>query len=190
MLKEFAGLEMRLVATHLDGAGGLAFIGRYPNVFTVLVFAISCVIAAGIARGLLDGSLEIATYGYLMASWLAVAYALFVLPLAAFRRPLQEHKERTLLSCSAQVTRRERAKEREVLGRNLADSDEASETSSESFPDPAAIYEAARKLRTIPFSRTALLPLGAAALLPLLAAGMTQVPLEQLVSSAKRLLFL
>lgn len=190
MLRELATLDLRLVATHLDGTAGLAFIGRYPNVFAAFVFALGCVIGAGIARALIDGTLETATYGYLMGIWLGIVFLLFVLPLAAFRRPLNAFKERTLLLCSAQATRRDRAKEREVLGRNLAAPGDAEAGASDDIPDPVATYEAAKKLRTLPFSRSALLPLGAAALLPLVAAGATQLPLKDLLTMAKRLLLL
>jgi hypothetical protein len=190
LLRDLARLDLRLVATHLDHTGGLAFIGRYPNVFAVFVFALSCVVAAGIARGLLDGSLQTTTYGYLMACWLGIVFGLFVLPLAAFSRPLREFKERTLLASSAQATRRERAREREVLGANLVAGGDAATTKSDDVPDPAAIHEAASKLRTLPFQRTALLPLGAAALLPLVAAGATQIPIQEVWAIAKRLLLL
>jgi hypothetical protein len=38
LLRELASLELRLVATHPDGHGGLAFIGQYPNAYTTFVF--------------------------------------------------------------------------------------------------------------------------------------------------------
>ena len=46
LLRELARLDVRLVATHPDGMGRLAFVGRYPNVFSVFVFALSSVLAA------------------------------------------------------------------------------------------------------------------------------------------------
>ena len=50
LLRDLAGLDLRLVATHPDGAGGLAFIGQYPNAFAAFVFALSCVVGAAIAH--------------------------------------------------------------------------------------------------------------------------------------------
>jgi hypothetical protein len=41
LLRDLSRLELRLVATHPDGAGGLAFIGQYPNAFAAFVFALS-----------------------------------------------------------------------------------------------------------------------------------------------------
>ena len=120
LLRDLARLELRLVATHPDGAGGLAFIGHYPNAFVAFVFALSCVLGAAIARALLQGGLAAAAYGQLMAAWLVVVMILFGLPLLAFSRPLRRLKEATLLAASSVATRRERATERELLGSNVS----------------------------------------------------------------------
>ena len=37
LLHELAGLELRLVAAHPDGKGGLAFLGQYPNAYATFV---------------------------------------------------------------------------------------------------------------------------------------------------------
>jgi hypothetical protein len=50
LLRDLATLELRLVATHPDGHGGLAFIGQYPNAYATFVFAVSCVLGAAVAR--------------------------------------------------------------------------------------------------------------------------------------------
>jgi hypothetical protein len=190
LLRDLARLELRLVATHLDRTGGLGFVGRYPNVFAAFVFAVGCVLAAGLVRELLAEGMQLAAYGSVMGVWLIVVFALFLIPLRAFQLPLRELKESTMLACSAQATRRERAKERDVLQRNVAVAADPGSAADGEVADPGPIYEAACKLRTLPFSRAALLPLGAAALLPLIAAGATQLPVKELVSVAKKLLLL
>jgi hypothetical protein len=120
LLRDLARLELRLVATHPDGAGGLAFIGQYPNAFAAFVFALSCVLGAAIARTLLQGALAPAAYGQLMAAWLVVVMILFGAPLLAFTKPLRRLKEATLLAASAIATRHQRATERELLGSNMS----------------------------------------------------------------------
>jgi hypothetical protein len=77
LLRDLARLELRLVATHPDDAGGLAFIGQYPNAFAAFVFALSCVLGAAIAQHLLRGGLTAVAYGQLMAAWLIVVVILF-----------------------------------------------------------------------------------------------------------------
>src|SRR5262245_41298888 len=64
LLRWIAALELRLVTTHPDGSGGLAFVGRYPNAFALFIFGVSCVVAAGLAHQLLQETLTITAYGY------------------------------------------------------------------------------------------------------------------------------
>jgi hypothetical protein len=52
------------------------------------------------------------------------------------------------------------------------------------------VFAAAQKLKTLPFSRDALLPISAATLIPLVAAGATQLPFKEIISVFKRLLLL
>jgi hypothetical protein len=190
LLRDLARLELRLVATHPDGAGGIAFIGQYPNAFTAYVFALSCVLGAAIAHTLLQGGLSAATYGQLMAAWLVIVIILFGAPLLAFTKPLRQLKEATLLAASAGATRRERALERELLGRNMAAASDADATAAGEIPDPSKLYAAAKKLSTYLISRAAIVPVGAAALLPLVAAGAAQLPVRELLKMARGLLLL
>jgi hypothetical protein len=190
LLHDLAALDLRLVATHPDGNGGLAFIGHYPNAFAAFVFGISCVLGAAVAHALLDGELATATYGYVMGAWLAIVMVLFEAPLMAFGKPLRKLKETTLLAASAGSTRHERAVERKLLGRNMVAAADAEDAAAADLPDPSKAYAATRKLSTNLLSRTAVLPLGAAALLPLIAAGATQLPFKELLKIARSLLLL
>jgi hypothetical protein len=190
LLRQLAELDLRLVVTHPDGHGGLAFIGKYPNAYATFVFAVSCVLGAAIAQQLLQGDLATATYGYLMAGWLLIVLAFFAYPLQAFSKPLNELKEQTLLISSAQATRHLRAAERELLGRNISAAEDPEPLAASEIADPSKTFSAAQKLSVLLIDRSALLPVSAAALLPLFAAGATQLPVKQLFSVLKRLLLL
>ena len=190
LLRDLARLDLRLVATHPDGAGGLAFIGQYPNAFAAFVFALSCVLGAAIAQHLLRGGLSAATYGQLMCAWLVVVVILFGAPLLAFSGPLRRLKEATLLVAGAVATRHERAAERELLGRNMSAGSDVEAAASSDIPDPAKFYATTTKLSTFLISRSAIVPVAAAALLPLVAAGATQLPVRELLKIAKGLILL
>ena len=190
LLRDLARLDLRLVATHPDGAGGLAFIGQYPNAFAAFVFALSCVLGAAIAQHLLRGGLSAATYGQLMCAWLVVVVILFGAPLLAFSGPLRRLKEATLLVAGAVATRHERAAERELLGRNMSAGSDGEAAASSDIPDPAKFYATTTKLSTFLISRSAIVPVAAAALLPLVAAGATQLPVRELLKIAKGLILL
>jgi hypothetical protein len=190
LLRELAALDLRLVANHPDGHGGLAFIGNYPNAYTMFVFALSCVLGAAIAHQLLQGDLTPVSYGYVMGAWLLIMLAIFAYPLQAFSKPLNELKEQTLAVCSAQATRHFRAAERELLGRNITAPGDAESAAANEIGDPSKMFAAGQKLSPFLVDRSALLSVSAAALLPLVAAGATQLPVKQLFSVVKRLLLL
>jgi hypothetical protein len=190
LLRELAALDLRLVATHPDGHGGLAFIGKYPNAYTIFVFAVSCVLGAAVAHQLLQGDLTPASYGYVMGAWLLIVFVLFGYPLQAFNKPINALKEQTLLVSSAQATRHLRAVERGLFGRNMSAVGDAESAASSEIPDPSKTFTAAQKLSAFLLDRSALLPISAAAVLPLFAAGATQLPIKELITLVKRLLML
>ena len=190
LLRDLARLELRLVANHPDGHGGLAFVGQYPNTYATYILAVSFVVGAAIAKQMLEVGLDVATYGYIMTGWLAIVLALFAIPLMAFRKPLTRLREQTILASGAQATRHFRATERGVLGANISAAEYAETEAANDIPDPSKVFAAAQKLKTRPFSRDALLPISAAALIPLVAAGATQLPFKEIISVFKRLLLL
>ena len=49
--------QLRLIFTHPDRMGGLRFVGQYPNAYATFVFAISCVVAAAVAKELMGDHL-------------------------------------------------------------------------------------------------------------------------------------
>lgn len=190
LLRDLAKLELRLVVTHPDRNAGLGFLGQYPNAFVTFVLALSAVVGAALARAFLEGSVSPTTLGQIMSIWLAIMLALFAIPLMAFSGPLKRLKQETLLATSAAATRRERALERSLLGRNMMAGDDADKTALEDLPDANKTFEAAKKLSTSLFSRSSLIPVCAAALVPLVLAGATQLPFRELLKMAKGLLLL
>ena len=190
LLRRIAALKLRLVSTHPDGMGGLAFIGQYPNSYTTFIFAISCVLGAVVANELMSDRLSANVFGFVLAGWLTIVWALFIYPLLAFRKPLSELKEATLLACGAQATRYHRMVERKQLGRNVTAPEEAEAAIETDIPDPTKQFEATRKMSVLVVSRSALMPVSAAALIPLVAAGLTVLPYKELLGLVKRLLIL
>jgi hypothetical protein len=188
LLKDFAQLEYRLVVTHPDGHGGLAFLGEYPNAYAMVVFGMSFLPASAIVYELGGGGMTTTTYGIVLTVWLAVVLVLFVWPLLAFNKPLRDLKQKTMLASSTQATRHLRASERDVLGENVVAIADAESEKASDQPDSSKVYLAAQKLSSTLIRRAALLPVSAAALIPLIAAGATQFSLKEVLSVAKRLL--
>jgi hypothetical protein len=189
LLRRIATLDLLLVASHPDGRGGLAFIGRNLDAFTMFVFAISCVLGAGMAHLMLEDGISTTAYACIAGGWLLIVLGLLAYPLLAFRQPLADLKTRTLIVSSAQATEHFRSREREILSRNIIGADDEQDR-SKTVPDPTTSYTSADKLSTNLVDRSMLIPVVVAALVPLAAAGATQLPINEVIKIVKRLLLL
>lgn len=192
LLQKLARLELRLVSTHPDGRGGLAFLASYPNAYVIFVFGVSCASAASVAKHLLQEqqAVPILTISMLMALWLAVILALFAFPLSAFSKPLLTLKKATLLRLGAQATQYHRLAERKLLGSNVFAAGSAEVEQGPDVADPSKQFETTRKMSTLLLDRSAVLPVSVAALLPFVLLAATKVPLKEALSLAKKLLLL
>ncbi len=188
LLRKIARLELRLVAAHPDGKGGLGFLSQYPNAYMLFVFGMSAAIAAAVMKHLLQETLSMTTFSMIMSGWLAIVIAFFAYPLSAFSKPLALLKERGLLMLGMQATRFHRAAERKVLGRNVLE--DTGLEPDEEIADPNKMFDATNKLSTLLIGREAVVPVAAAALIPFAVAGATRLPYKEVVSVLKKLLLL
>ena len=189
LLRRIASLKLRLVATHPDGKGGLAFLAEYPNAYSMFVFGISSGFAITVVRHVFEANISSVTFGYIITAWLAIVFAFFAFPLLAFSKPLAELKDRSAEVLGAQATRYHRAAERALIGRNLAANDSV-EAAAPAVPDPSAQFAASRKLSIFLMSRSAVAPLAFAALVPFAIAGATKLPYKEVFAMIKKLLVL
>ena len=189
LLWRIASLELRLVATHPDGKGGLAFLAEYPNAYSMFVFGMSAGMAITVVKHVFEANISSVTFGYIITSWLAIVFAFFAFPLLAFSKPLSELREKSAQVLGAQATRYHRAAERALIGRNLA-ADDAAESAIAAVPDPSAQFAASRKLSIFLMSRSAVAPLAGAALIPFAIAGATRLPYKEVFALVKKLLIL
>jgi len=190
LLRRIADLDLRLVSTHPDGKGGLAFVGEYPNAYVLFVFGVSCGMAAAVAKHQMHADLSATTLTTIMACWLLIVLAFFAYPLSAFSKPLAAMKDRTLLTLSARATIQQRGSERKAIGENVVapDPEEAGEPI-----DPVDLskqYEQTRKLSSMLVNRKTLLPIAAAALIPFAIAGASRLPYKEVFSVLKKLLLI
>jgi len=190
LLRRIASLELRLVASHPDGKGGLAFIADYPNAYALSVFGISSAAAVALAQTAFEDGISAHAFGIVLALWLALVLALFAYPLQAFSRPLTALKKLSLLSYGAQATRFYRLEERRILGSNLLAGPDRQDGQEDEVADPSKQFAAAKKLSTVLMSRSAVIPVAAAALLPFALVGAKQLPVEEILSVLKKLVLI
>jgi len=175
-------LDLALVPTHPDGAGGLGFLESLPFAFSPVVFAISAVLASRWAHEVLYHDAHVASLRMPMIAFGVVALVLFLAPLVAWRRPLVAAKRRAELEYGALVGEHGRLVRRRWILREPLE-DDALLGAQEIGPvaDTIALYEAVRKMRTIPIGRRSLLAILLPAALPMLAVIAIEIPVKDLL---------
>jgi hypothetical protein len=190
LLYRFANLELRLVVSHPDGKGGLAFVADYPNAYATFIFGVSCAVAAALAHNAGHTNLSVTTFSSIAGAWLTIVLALFAFPLLAFTKPLWALKDQAIVYWTAEATRYYRLAEKKALGRNLAADDDGVTEAQGEAGDPAGQYAAARALSIFVMNRASLAPVALAALVPLAFAAATKIPSNQVIPVLRKLLLL
>jgi len=192
LLRDVARCDLRLVATHADRCGGLAFIGQYPNTYLMFVFALSTVVAATVLKNVVYSGAALMSFKFALIGLIAFLAVAFVVPLAAFTPVLMALKKSGLRRYSVLVTHHNLAFEAKWID-NLDRSAEEQPLGSpdvSSLADLAASYDMIKNIRPLPVTKETIMPLLLAALIPFIGVALTQVPLKQILGEVKGLLLL
>lgn len=181
LLKHIARLRLRLVATHPDRCGGLGFMTLFPLIFTPMVFALSCVMAAVVLQNLTFGTGTLIQMGFLFAGWVIVLFLILIGPLVVFAGPLLRLKRNALLEYSGLASHHNLAFEDKWTGEGVSPRDALGSADISSVSDLGGIYQAVYAMRIIPVKIKPLFPLCLAAALPWLAVLAATMPLEELI---------
>lgn len=181
LLWRIARLDLSLVPTHPDRAGGLGFLERVPAIFAPVALAIGCVVAARWAHEAVYHGLVLQSLKVEMIAFVVVALVVFLLPLAAFAGPLKRARRQALLDYGALVGRHGRlVRERWIEGKPVPDDAVLSAPELGPVADTIAAYDAVKAMRTVPVGKTGIIPLAAAAAVPMLAVLAIQMPVKDL----------
>jgi hypothetical protein len=193
LLRDIARCDLRLVATHPDRCGGLAFIGQYPNTYWLFVFALSTIVAATVLKQVVFGGANLLSFKFALLGLIVFLLVAFVVPLLAFTPVLLKLKKQGLSRYGALVSRHNLAFEaRWIDGEPAGSAAEQSLGSPDmsSLADLSASYELVQKIRPIPVTKQSIGPLILAALLPLTVVAATRAPFRQILDAIKGLLLL
>jgi hypothetical protein len=192
LLRDVARCNLRLVATHADRCGGLAFIAQYPNTYLLFVFALSTVVAATVLKHVMYSGAELMSFKYALIGLIAFLAIAFVVPLTAFVPVLSALKRDGLRRYSVLVTTHNLAFEAKWIDDAHRSPNEQPLGSPDvsSLADLAASYDMIKNIRPLPVTKETLIPLVLAAVLPFIGVALTQAPLKQIMGEVKALLFL
>jgi hypothetical protein len=182
LLRRLARLDLALVPTHPDRAGGLGFLAPLPQVFAPLALAVGAVVAARWAHDAVYHGLSLASLRLEMIAFVAASVVVLGLPLLAFAGPLKREKKQALLDYGALVARHGRlVHERWIAGHVVSRPEILEAPELGPVADTAALYESVARMRRLPAGISAMAPVALAAALPIVAALALQMPVKDLL---------
>jgi hypothetical protein len=189
LLRTTSRLQLQIMPLHPDRCGGLGFLGIFPGIFSGLIFALSCVIAASFYKlspviGGADQYLWLA-----VIVWLLLISFIFLGPLLFFLRPLYMARERSMLDYGRLAHGHHLEFHRKwILGRRPG-GDILGSAEPSSLSDLNASVQTVHEMRTFPIDRPALVQLLLSAGGPLLVMAALRMPLGELLKLIVGVLF-
>ncbi len=181
-------LDLALVPTHPDGAGGLAFLGKGLIPFGTVLFALSAAVAGTIASQILFGGHTLEEYQSSYAALFIVALAVFAGPTLVFMPKLLGLKQRGLLEYGVLGSEYTQAFQRRWIERT----DPTEETllgsgDIQSLADLGGSFEIIRKMRIVPVAFGDFVAMLLPGLLPALPLAATVMPVGDILKGLLKL---
>lgn len=177
-----ARLDLDLVPTHPDRAGGLGFLAGVPAVFVPVVLGFSTVLAATLAHDVLYEGVHVSELRWVVAVYAVLIVLLCLSPLLVFWPGLTRMRGTALRDYGALVGRHGRLVYRRWVRGEPIEQD-ALLTAPEIGPvaDTIALYAAVEAVRPLPFGMQPVLRLALAALLPMVPVATLEIPLREIL---------
>lgn len=179
---QLSRIPLRLMPTHPDRVGGLAFISGTAFAFVPLAVAHGAVLAGFIANRIFHLGATLPQFKVEIGILVAFVECLVFGPLLAFVRQLSLAKRTGLREYGALAARYVREFDDKWLrGVRTADEPLIGSADIQSLADLGNSFEVVRSMRLAPITRDPIIQLGVASLLPLAPLLLTMMPLEELI---------
>jgi len=190
LLWQVSRLELSLVPTHLDGAGGLGFLSNIVHAFAPLLLAQGTVYAGLIANRIVFLGAKLPEFTIDAALVVVVLVFAVLVPLLVFIPQLVRVKRTGLREYGVLAQRYVREFDHKWLrGGAAADEPLVGSGDIQSLADLANSFGVIRTVRVVPFTKETLLLLVVMTLAPVLPLTLTMVPLEELLRRLLGLFF-
>ena len=189
-LWQVSRLNLCLISTHPDRAGGLAFLGKSSYAFGPILFAQGALLAGLIASRILYEGESLLSFKMEAAS-LVGFFVLFILgPLVMFTPQLSRAKRRGLGEYGLLANRYvEGFEEKWVRGEAAAGDELLGSGDIQSLADLGNSYSVVQEMRVVPFGLHDIGRLAAATAAPLVPLGLTIFSLENLIGRLLKIVF-
>lgn len=189
-LWQVSRLDLHLIPTHPDRAGGLAFLGKSAYAFSPILFAQGALLAGLIASRVLHGGAKLLSFKMETIGFIAFFLVFVLAPLTMFTPQLAGAKRKGLGDYGLFASSYVEAFEKKWVVRDSSANDELLGTGDiQSLADLGNSYALVRDMRPIPFDMQDITRLAAVTAVPLLPLGLTVFSLDQMVTQILKVLF-
>jgi hypothetical protein len=182
LMRRIARLELAIVPTHPDRAGGLGFVERFPKAFSAVVLAIAAVLASSWGHDVVYHDVSVLSLRGPMIAFVIVVVVLFLAPYLVFAGPLLKAKRQALLDYGALVGRHGwLVRRRWVSGDTVEDDAILAAPELGPVADTLALYDSVARMRPLPLGLPAVLAIVAPAVIPMIPVLAIEIPIKQLL---------
>jgi len=189
LLWRVSRLNLHLVPTHPDGAGGLGFVGGSSHAFGPVLFALGAVLAGILASRILYGGQNLLEFKWTIIGLLGFLVLVVLGPLTVFSPGLLECKRVGLREYGTLATSYVTDFDEKWLRGGAKDEALLGAADIQSLADLGNSYAVVRQMRSVPFSLNDVKALVAATAAPLLPLLLTIMPLDELLERLVKVVF-
>ena len=183
LMFKISRLPLSLVPTHPDRLAGLGFLGSIPGAFSLVILALSSVLAAGWAHDVKYHEATLNSLKMPAVAFLVLMLVIYLSPLFVFFPALSRVRKFARLEYAALVARHGRAvRERWIKGREVV-ADEPLLQAPEIGPvaDTLSLYDAVKRMRPVPVGKTSLIAVLVPAIIPMIVVVALRVPVKDML---------
>src|SRR5215475_2190404 len=184
-------LDLRLIPSHPDHAGGLMFVGDSLRAFWLVSFALGAIVAGQVANRITLYGESLATFKHIVMGLVVFVLILFVGPLTLFIGKLREAKRRGDFAYGTLATEVGRQFERDWLNRERGANEEG--PNKQDFSLHSNIYSVVANvygMKDFPFGLRSLGLLIAVTLLPFVPVALMVMPITEIMKDFAKMLSL
>jgi hypothetical protein len=183
-------LELDLVPTHADRAGGLGFLGGAHSSLGILACALGCPFAGDVAFRLLYEGAKLETFELPLAFYLVACVLIFLSPPLVFASKIARARREGLRAYSLLVDDYNRAfHEKWMQGRAPESESLLGSADIQSLADLGNSYDRIKQMRSLPFGRKVIVEIVGLALLPALPLVLLVVPVGDILKFLGKTIF-
>ncbi|HEY6639417.1 MAG TPA: hypothetical protein VIY67_01660 [Nitrospiraceae bacterium] len=182
LLWRVSRLNLHLVPTHPDRAGGLGFLEDIPLIFSPVIFASSAVLASRWGHDVFYHDVDVYSFAIPLGVYVAAMLILFLGPLVVFAPILRRLKRQGLLEYGTLVGQHGRlVRRRWISNEQIPDAPLLQAAELGPVIDTVSMYEVVEQIQPAPIGKQALLAVLLPALIPMLPVVAIQIPLKEIL---------